>query len=266
MVGPYDLTPGSTPLLVSLPHNGTHLPAELSAAMTPEAQAVPDTDWHMAKLYAFARDMGASVLAATHSRYCVDLNRDPAGNVLYPGQSNTELCPTATFAEEPIYRGGQNPDEAEMARRVDAYWQPYHSALEAELGRLREAHGVAVLLDGHSIRSRVPRFFEGTLPDLNLGSGGGVSADAGLIQRAFAHLGAADGFSAVLDGRFKGGYITRHYGRPAGNIHALQLEIAQSAYMDEDPPYAWSAARAARLQQVLRGLVALLQDWAVKRA
>jgi N-formylglutamate deformylase len=261
----FRFTPGSTPVLISVPHAGTHVPPEILDRLTPEARALPDTDWHVDRLYEFAPQLGVGLLVATHSRYVVDLNRDPAGTPLYPGADNTETVPLATFASAPVYRAGAAPNAAEVQQRIDRYWRPYHDRLATEIAALRRRFGIAVLWDGHSIASRVPRFFEGRLPDLNLGSGSGTTADPGLIRR-MADLLAGSGFSSVLDGRFKGGYITRHYGQPQRGVHALQLEMAEIAYMDEAPPYRYDAARAARLIAVLREAVAALLAWAQAKA
>jgi N-formylglutamate amidohydrolase len=257
----YELHRGDAPLVIDVPHAGTHLPPELEPRLTAAARAVPDTDWHVDRLYAFARESGATLLVATHSRYVVDLNRDPSGAALYPGADNTELCPTRTFASEPIYRDGAQPDAAEVAARRARYFDPYHATLAAEIERTRARHGHAVVLDGHSIRSHVPRFFAGRLPDFNLGTADGASCAPVLQDTATAVLAAADGFTHVVNGRFKGGYVTRRYGQPARGIHALQLEMAQAAYMDEAPPWRWDAARAARLAAVLVRLVAALTAW-----
>lgn len=257
----YRFTEGTTALLVSMPHVGTHVPDALRGRMTAAALAVPDTDWHVDRLYDFLGEFGASVIRATHSRYVVDLNRDPSGQPLYPGASNTELCPTALFDEQPIYRSGAAPDATEVAERLTTYWRPYHEKLRTTLDALRARHGHALLFDAHSIRSRVPRFFEGRLPDVNLGTGGGTTAAATLAQQALAAARRAADYSAVLDGRFKGGYITRHYGRPADGVHALQLELVQSTYMDEDPPFAFRADLAAGIRPVLRRVVQAVRDW-----
>jgi N-formylglutamate amidohydrolase len=251
---------GDSPLLIDVPHAGTFVPEELAVRLTPAARAFPDTDWHVDKLYAFARDSGATLMIATHSRYLVDLNRDPSGAVLYAGADNTELCPTATFANEPIYQGAP-PNNAEIAARRAAYFEPYHAQLAAEIERVRSRHGFAVLLDGHSIRSVVPRFFSGRLPDLNLGTAGGTSCAGSLESLARSIIAAAPGFSHVVNGRFKGGYVTRRYGEPGRGVHALQLEMAQACYMDERPPYPWEERRAGALTNTLRTLVAALSGW-----
>jgi len=252
---------GGSPLVVDVPHAGTFLPPALAARLSPAACTVPDTDWHVEKLYAFAPAAGATLIVATHSRIAVDLNRDPSGAALYPGADNTELCPTRTFDNDAIYAGGDVPGAAEIAARRTAYFDPYHAALAAEVERVRVRHGYAILLDGHSIRARVSRFFAGRLPDLNLGTADGASCAPGLQDAAAAVLAGAAGFTHVVNGRFKGGYVTRTYGKPARQVHALQLEIAQCAYMDEAPPHRWDAARAAPLAAVLERLVAALTAW-----
>ncbi len=261
MTEPYHFVPGDTPLLVSLPHESTFIPDHIAGRMTGEALAVPDTDWHVARLYDFAAELGAGVLTATRSRYVVDLNRDPGGEELYQGQDNTELCPLHTFDNAPIYRPGAAPDAAEIDARIKAHWQPYHQCLATELARLRKSFGVAILFEGHTIRSTVPRFFDGTLADLNFGTHNGRSAAADLRRRAFAVLEGAPQYHAVLDGRFTGGLITRRYGDPAAGIHALQLELTWRNYMDEVPPFAWRPDRAAKLQPVLRALLTELVRW-----
>ena len=254
------LVRGDAPLIVDVPHAGVAVPAAIDARMSAAARTLPDTDWHVEKLYAFAPDDGATLMSATQSRYVVDLNRDPSGAALYQGADNTELCALRTFASEPVYEDGV-PGAEEIAQRVAEHFTPYHDALAAEIERVRGRHGYAVLLDGHSIRSVVPRFFAGRLPDLNLGTAGGASCAPELAARAAAVLAAAEGFTHVVDGRFKGGWITRRYGRPDDGVHALQLEVAQSCYMDEAPPYPWDRSRAAALGAVLRRLVASLIAW-----
>lgn len=261
---PFTFHRGTRPLLVSMPHIGTHVPAALSARLTPQARELHDTDWHLARLYAFAVDMGASVLQATHSRYVIDLNRPPDGASLYPGQSVTGLCPTDMFDAAPLYADGAAPTEAEVAERREALWQPYHAQLTGELARLRAAHGVAVLWDAHSIRSVVPRFFEGRLPDFNLGTADGASCAPALANRLLAITQAQPGYTAVLNGRFKGGHITRHHGNPARNVHAVQLEMTQCTYMQEAMPFDYLPQRAERVQPTLHALLQTALDWAEK--
>ncbi len=248
----YTLHQGTTPLLVSVPHAGTYLPPDIAAQLTPAGRQLLDTDWHVDRLYDFAAAAGASLLVATHSRTVVDLNRNPDGGLLYPGQHETAVCPTQTFAGAPLYPGALAAGE--VARRIPLYWSPYHQALQAELARLHARHGVVHLLDAHSIRGQIPRLFPGQLPDLNYGTNGGASAGQELTARALAAT-APHGFTTVLNGRFLGGHITRHYGRPSQGIHAIQLELAQRTYTDEARPDAYDPAFAAPLVAALRALV-----------
>jgi N-formylglutamate deformylase len=257
----WELHRGDSPLVIDSPHSGTHIPDALRSRLTAAAHPVPDTDWHVERLYSFARAEGATLFCATHSRYVIDLNRDPSGAALYAGADNTELCPTRTFADEPIYRDGEAPGAAEIEERRERYFVPYHAALSMVLERVRMHHGFAVLLDGHSIRSEVPRFFSGRLPDLNLGTANGASCLPALQALAERVLGYAEGFTHVVNGRFKGGWITRNYGQPWNHVHALQLEMAQTCYMDEAPPYPWDPVRAIRLTGVLQQLVRALNSF-----
>lgn len=261
----FDLHPGSRPLLISVPHCGTYIPPDLAARATKAALQVPDTDWHVDRLYRFATAIGASLLTATHSRYVIDLNRDPSGTVLYPGLSNTELCPLSRGDFAPIWQVGEAPGPAEIAARTAAFWRPYHDALAAELTRLQAITGRVVLLDAHSIRSVLPRFFDGTLPALNIGFADGTSADPAVRAIARRVLDEAGGlYDGVIDGRFKGGYITRAHGAPATGRHALQLELTWACYMvTEDPPYAFHPDKAERLRAtVLAPLIDGLLAWA----
>jgi len=263
MVESYKFNAGTIPLLVSLPHGSTYIPAAISNRMTEAAKKTPDTDWHVERLYDFANDMGASTIAATHSRYVIDLNRDPSGTQLYKNANNTELCPTTSFDLEPLYKPNKEPKHEEIGRRITDYWQPYHTTLEAELSAFKNRFGIAVLFDGHSIRSEVPRFYNGRIPDLNLGSANGKSAAPDLAERAFAAL-LGHNYSAVWDERFTGGYITRRYGNPAAGIHALQLELTWQNYMDEKS-FRYEPARANRLKPLLEKLLGQLIDWADER-
>ncbi len=260
MSSPYTLHPGTAPLLVSMPHIGTQIPPELHARYQPRALGFEDTDWHLDKLYSFLPELGASVLQPRYSRYLIDLNRPPDDAPMYPGAANTELCPTRFFTSDPLYREGQAPDEAERARRRQTYWQPYHDALAAELARIKAQHGFALLWDAHSIQAEVPWLFEGRLPDLNLGTANGASAHPSIAQAAAAVCEKTGAYSHVVNGRFKGGYITRHYGQPARHIHAIQLEKCRDIYMVEGPPFAWDAAVAARFQPQLRAMVQAALD------
>ncbi len=245
---------GGSPLLVSMPHDGTRLPREIAARMTAAAKSLPDTDWHVRRLYDFLENMDVSIIAATHSRYVIDLNRPADGAALYPGQDETGLCPVTTFAGEAIYREAAAPGEAEIRARIKIYWRPYHDAIAAELARLKSCFGYAILWDAHSIRSRVSRFFEDRLPDLNLGTADGASC-AGALEASLFRIAGQSDYGTALNGRFKGGYITRNYGDPANGIHAVQLEIAQDTYMDEDAPFAYRTDKAAHLQPVLKAMI-----------
>ena len=250
----FTLHRGDAPLLVSVPHDGTALPDEIAARLTPSARRVPDTDWHVSRLYAFARELGASMIVPVYSRYVIDLNRPPDNASLYPGQNTTGLCPIVQFSGDAVYQAGVEPSNEEIAARIETFWRPYHDALKAELTRIRATHGHVVLWEGHSIRSVVPFLFEGQLPDFNLGTSGGASCSAVLQSRLSKILSAHRDFTHVVNGRFKGGYITRHYGEPSQDIDAVQLELAQLNYMDEDS-FEYQEERAARAQRVLSTLL-----------
>ena len=251
---------GTAPLLISLPHDGSVIPDTLAARMRPDARRAPDTDWHVSRLYAFARALGASMLVPAYSRYVVDLNRPPDDVSLYPGQNTTGLCPIVQFSGEPVYLDGQTPSEDEVAARVETYWRPYHDTLRDELDRLRAAHGRVLLWEGHSIRGECPFLFDGRLPDLNIGTAAGASCAPARQSRIEAALQAQTAYEWVVNGRFKGGYITRHYGDPARGVDAVQLEISQRIYMDEDT-FVWDDARAAAAAQAIRALIeAALRD------
>ena len=246
---------GTAPLLISLPHDGSAIPADLAARMTGTARLAPDTDWHVSKLYAFARELGASMLVPHYSRYVIDLNRPPDDTSLYPGQNTTGLCPAVQFSGMPVYLDGQAPSPNEIAERTQAYWRPYHDALRAELQRLHAAHGRVVLWEGHSIRgSGLPFLFDGRLPDLNLGTASGASCSAPLQQRLEDVLSGQCRYDWVANGRFKGGYITRHYAAPESGIDAVQLETSQRLYMDE-ATVTYDPGKAASAQVVIRALL-----------
>ena len=251
----------SVPLIVNIPHAGTYLPPLIAQTLTAAGLQVPDTDWYVDKLYDFVPSLGATLMVATHSRIVVDLNRDPSGLEMYPGANNTEICPTATFHDEPVYMVGMEPDSAAIASRIEHYWLPYHAKLAAEIARLKARHGYCIVLDGHSIVSEAPRFFAGRLPDLNLGTADGHSCAPSLAQTAFEVLAGAGGFTAVHNGRFKGGHITRQYGKPDSKVHVLQLEMAQCCYMNEAAPRAYDEHRADALKAQLKQLIGKLVDW-----
>jgi N-formylglutamate deformylase len=248
----YRWRPGRTPLLVSMPHTGTQVPEWLAPRLTRAAKALPDTDWHLEPLYDFLDELGASVLVATHSRYVVDLNRPPDNANLYPGQDTTGVVPLDTFHHEPLYLAGFAPSDAEARSRIDEYWKPYHAKLAEELARLRKQHGHALLWDAHSILSVVPRFFAGKLPDFNLGTADGKSCGPGIGEGL---LKIPRNYSVVLNGRFKGGYITRTYGNPANQVHAVQLELSEAVYMEEKAPFRFREELAKKVRPYLRELL-----------
>jgi N-formylglutamate deformylase len=251
----YHFRAGTIPLLISIPHMGIEIPESVASTMRPIARGVHDTDWHLDRLYGFAHSLGASVLSARYSRYVIDLNRPPDNADLYPGQNTTGLCPVDTFDLRALYPNGRQPNQDEIARRIAHYWRPYHAQLRTELDRLLALHGRVLLWDAHSIRSVLPRFFEGTLPNLNFGTADGRSCSAAISDALVAVTRTQSTYSSILNGRFKGGYITRHYGDPARNIHGVQLELTQRSYMQEAPPFAYDDHAAALLQPHLRKLI-----------
>lgn len=254
---PFSHHPGDSPLVVSVPHAGTFVPEGLADGLTDAARPLPDTDWFVDRLYAFAASLGATVVVAHASRMVVDLNRPADDTPLYPGRAGTGLVPEALFDGRPVWR--QPVSAADRARRVADWWRPYHDHLRATLGQVRERFGHAVLWDAHSIRGRVPRLFEGQLPIYNLGTFGGRSCAPSLQARLEGVL-ADQPAPWVSNGRFQGGFITRGYGAPAEGVHAVQLELVQSAYMVEDPP-TWDPARAGATRPVLLRLLTAARDW-----
>jgi len=254
-----EVRPGDSPLVLGLPHTGTGLPDGVRAALNARGCELADTDWHVERLYAGLLH-GTTTVRARFHRYVVDANRDPDGSSLYPGQATTGLVPFTDFDGEPIWREGHEPDDAEVRSRVSAWHAPYHRALTREIERVREHHGVAILYDCHSIRSCVPRLFDGVLPDLNIGTDGGTTCDALVEAAAVAVAGRANGFTWVLDGRFRGGWTVRHHGRPGEGVHAIQMEICQSAYLvSERAPWVWDGTRAPRLRATLAEVLAALE-------
>ncbi|WP_137820720.1 N-formylglutamate deformylase [Pseudomonas sp. 2FG] len=251
---------GRVPLLISMPHPGTRLTPAVEAGLVAQARSLPDTDWHIPRLYDFAAELGASTLAAGYSRYVVDLNRPADDKPLY-ATATTGLYPSTLFDGEPLYRAGREPSAEERARYLAAVWTPYHQTLADELARLQREFGYALLFDAHSIRSLVPHLFDGRLPDFNLGTNAGASCDPLLAERLQAACAAAPAYSHVLNGRFKGGHITRHYGQPENHIHAVQLELAQSTYMNESEPFAYREDLAAPTQALIRQLLQAMLDW-----
>ena len=261
---------GDAPLVVALPHTGTDIPDALAGRWVSPWLTRKDADWWIDQVYDFVHEMGATTIRTPVSRSVIDVNRDPSGVSLYPGQATTELCPTTTFDGEPLYRPGQAPDDAEIGERRTLWFDPYHAAIAAEILRLRDMHPRLVLYDAHSIRSHVPRLFDGELPQFNIGSNDGATCDAALSD-AVADVCARSGLSHVVNGRFKGGWTTRYYGRPGEGVHAIQMELACRGYMtepDDLSPKTWpspfDAPRAAPLQAILRGVLGAALSFALK--
>lgn len=255
----YHYFPGTLPIIISIPHAGTYVSADILHRFTPSAAQLPDTDWHVEKLYSFARELGLHLLIATHSRYVVDLNRAPDGQSLYPGKFETNVCPTTLFDGSPIYLKNLEPAEQEIQERIKVFWQPYHTKLQSIIDELA-SHQRVILLDAHSIRSQIPNLFLGVLPSLNIGTGHGDTADQKLADKLVDFCKGSP-YSTVYNGRFKGGYITRHYGNPAKSINAVQLELAQHNYMDESYPFNYDENKAKQLQKTLHGFLSTLIDW-----
>lgn len=257
----FDVTRGDSPIVLAQPHGGTLVPDDLVARLNPNGQGLDDTDWHITQLYDGVLN-GATVVKSNVHRYVIDANRDPAGASLYPGQNTTTLCPLTDFDGHDIWLPGQAPSDDEVEARRAAYHAPYHAAIVAELQRVKAIHGVAILYDCHSIRSNIPFLFEGVLPVFNIGTNIGVTCDAQIEQQVKSSCDAATDFDTVLNGRFKGGWTTRHYGQPATGVHAIQMELAQRAYMDEAAPWGYREDRAAVLRPILTNLLEKLDQTA----
>ena len=251
---PFHFTAGKLPLLVSIPHAGTQLTPEVDAGLSDAARGLPDTDWHIPLLYDFVRDLGASVLIGHYSRFVIDLNRPPDNQPLY-NTATTGLYPETLFDGTPTFAEGKTPSAAARQGYLDNIWQPYHQQIQQELARLKAEHGYALLFDAHSIASVIPRLFDGQLPDINIGTNSGESCSEAVIEAIKEVCAAQSDYSWVVNGRFKGGYITRAYGQPQQGVQAVQLELAQVNYMDETPPFAWQQDRAAQLQKVLKPMM-----------
>jgi N-formylglutamate deformylase len=253
MTGWLTVARAEAPLIVSVPHAGTEIPTGIRHLRS-ATLARQDADHHVDKLYAFAADLGATIISTAISRTVIDVNRDPSGASLYPGQVTTTLCPAETFDGEDLYESGYILTGDEISSRRARYFDPYHAAITAEVARLRTTHKTIVLYDAHSICSRVPRLFAGVLPQFNIGTFNGASCSAGLTEKVAA---ACGGDSTVINGRFKGGWITRHYGAPARGIHAIQMELAMRGYLDEAAarPPVWNLLGAAPMQAVLRDIL-----------
>ncbi len=246
----FEFFAGESPLLISIPHDGRALPPAIAERMTERARELPDTDWHVVRLYEFAKIMGASVISANYSRYVVDLNRSDADEALYNSRFVTGLCPEQTFDGEDIYLPAKTVGADEKENRIAKYWRPYHDRIASSLSEIKDRFGYALLWDAHSIPSKVPLLFDGELPQLNFGTNDGRSCASEVIDAVMAEAQACESYSSVLDGRFKGGYITRQYGEPANDVHAIQLELAQRCYMSEESRK-FDGKLASQLQQVL---------------
>ncbi|MGY6697272.1 MAG: N-formylglutamate deformylase [Roseinatronobacter sp.] len=257
---PVDVTRGDGPVVLGLPHTGTWLPQDVRAKLNPRGKALADTDWHIERLYEGLLPSATTVRATFH-RYLIDANRAPSGESLYPGQNTTGLVPLTDFDGMPIW--SETPDAAEIEARRAEYHAPYHAALAAELERVHARHGVAILYDCHSIRSHIPYLFDGTLPDFNIGTNGGTSCAPQLEAAVTEICSQAEGYSSVLNGRFKGGWTTRHYGKPDNSCHAIQMELAQSTHLStEAPPFSYDSAKAERMRSHLRRILETLETLA----
>jgi formiminoglutamase len=256
---PVKVTTGQGPIVLGQPHGGTFVPPEISARLNDVGQELSDTDWHINRLYSGLID-DATVVEATFHRYVIDANRDPAGVSLYPGQNTTTLCPTTDFDGQDIWKPGQSPTEPDILSRKEQFHTPYHSALSNELERVKALHGFAILLDCHSIRSNIPFLFEGTLPVFNIGTNNGTTCDPQLEAATVELCQSQSNFDTVVNGRFKGGWTTRHYGQPSAGIHVVQMELAQRTYMDEQAPWTYRADFADQVRPILRHILHAFQD------
>ena len=249
-----NITKGDSPLVLAQPHGGIDIPPDIYSRLTATGQAIEDTDWHITRLYDGLID-GATVVSTSIHRYVIDANRDPSGQSLYPGQYTTGLCPTTTFDDIPLYRDGEQPSADEVAQRQIKFHQPYHDALREQLDRVHQRHGFVVLYDCHSIRSQVPCLFEGKLPDFNIGTNNGSTCSEAITLAVENACAAATQYSQVSNGRFKGGWTTRHYGEPESGYHAIQMELAQCNYMQEEAPWHYDDAKAQYLRDALKRIL-----------
>ena len=246
---------GDGPLLISFPHDGTDFPTRIRTELNEFGLKNTDCDWRIFELYNRVLEQDVSFIRARYSRYVVDLNRSPAGELLYPGKMETGICPLTTFDGIPVHLPGKQPDDREIRTRIESYWQPYHNHLQAELRRIKDRHGYAILWDAHSIRAEVPALFNGVLPDLNFGNAGGQSCAQEIIDQVVGHAAQASTYSVVLNGRFKGGYITRHYGNPASDVHSIQLEINQNTYLEGTEAPKINHKKMQRLSRLVHSLL-----------
>jgi formiminoglutamase len=259
----FDIKEGSSPIILGLPHTGTDVPADIWQRLNDNGKLLADTDWHIHDLYADLIPEATTVRAAFH-RYVIDANRDPAGVSLYPGQNTTGLVPETDFDGKPIWNEGQEPTQDDIAYRLETFHAPYHAALAAEIERVKAIHGIAILYDCHSIRSHIPFLFEGKLPDFNIGTDMGATCDPAIEKIAVEATAAAEGYDSILNGRFKGGWTTRHYGKPQNRVHAIQMELAQYTHLQsEKPPFAYDMDKADRLRSHLKTILTRMEKFAL---
>ncbi len=262
---PVEVVHGSGPIVLGMPHTGVDVPDNIRNSLNATGRRLTDTDWNIHQLYEGLLD-GATTVRATFHRYVIDANRDPSGESLYPGQNTTGLCPTTDFDGKPLYRNGMGPDEEEIERRLNAFHRPYHSALKAELERVHAKHGVAILYDCHSIRSHIPFLFEGTLPDFNIGTNKATTCDIEIERLVAACCSSAYGYTSVVNGRFKGGWTTRHYGKPETGVHAIQMELSQRSHLKaEAAPFDLDERKSSALRHHLSEILHALDTWARER-
>lgn len=261
----FEVTEGQSPIILGQPHGGTHVPDEIFSRLNPCGKGLDDTDWHITQLYDGLLPEVTVVRSNVH-RYVIDANRDPSGVSLYPGQNTTSLCPVTNFEGEPIWEDGQEPSEDEILARRDGYHAPYHQALQQQLERVRKKHGIAILYDCHSIRSEISFLFDGILPVFSIGTNNGVTCDTRISDAVISVNADAMGYDQVLNGRFKGGWTTRHYGQPFEGFHAIQMELAQRSYMDEAAPWTYQPERADKLRVHLKTILTQLEDFALSGA
>ena len=261
----FEIKNGDSPIVLSIPHTGEHIPGKIFSRLSKHGRAMIDMDWHVHRLYDGLLP-GATVVRALFHRYVIDANRDPAGKILYSDRMVTPLCPAETFEGLPIYKPRCEPDEEEIRQRTKDYHIPYHTAIEESLRRAYLKYGIAILYDCHSIRSRIARLFKSKLPDLNIGTYNGESCTTGIQQIVHDICDSASGYSVVLNGRFKGGWTTRHYGKPETGIHAIQMELSQSTYMLEYPPWTMNDGKAESLRQLLASILTALEEFALSQS
>ncbi|MBB3235558.1 N-formylglutamate deformylase [Phyllobacterium endophyticum] len=263
-MNPVDVTQGSSPIILGFPHTGTDVPDDILARLNENGRLLADTDWHIDRLYDGLLPEVTTVRATFH-RYVIDANRDPAGVSLYPGQNTTGLVPETDFDGKPIWRDGEKPTAADIETRLKRFHSPYHVALAREIERVRAEHGLAILYDCHSIRSHIPFLFEGKLPDFNIGTNEGNSCSPEIASAVGRIVFAARGYDAVINGRFKGGWTTRHYGQPQLGVHAIQMELTQSSHLKtEAPPFAYDEVKAEKLRKHLKDVLEIIKLTAVK--